>query len=99
MVQATNLLTILLMACATYATRALGYAALSNRAISPRTRIVLDAAPGCVLLAVIAPAFVSPRPADLIALAITLVAAIRWPMMAVVGIGIVAAAIMRAMFG
>lgn len=96
MIQASNLLAIILMACATYATRTLGYIALSNRPLSPRVRTVLDAAPGCVLIAVIAPAFVSPRPADLAALAITVLAAIRLPMMAVVAIAIVSSALLRA---
>lgn len=99
MIEASNLLAIILMALATYATRTLGYIMLSNRSLGARTRTVLDAAPGCVLIAVIAPAFVSPRPADLAALAITLVAAIRLPMMAVVAIAILSSATLRAIFG
>jgi uncharacterized membrane protein len=99
MLHPANVLAIVLMACATYATRTLGYAALGHRALSPRTRAVLDAAPGCVLIAVIAPAFVSSRPADLVALGITLLAAIRLPMMAVVAIGIAAAACCRFLLG
>lgn len=99
MIHATSLLAILLMAAATYATRTLGYAALSNRELSPRTRVVLDAAPGCVLISVIAPAFVTSRPADLVAMAITLVAAIRLPMMATVAIAIVSAASLRLVLG
>ena len=96
---ATTLLTIVLMATATYATRVIGYVVLSNRVLGARTRAVLDAAPACVLLAVISPAFVSPRRADLIALAITVAAAIRLPMVATVGVAIMASAALRFMLG
>lgn len=99
MIHPASILTIMLMACATYATRTLGYAALSNRAVSPRVRALLDAAPGCVLIAVIAPAFVAPRPADLAALAVTLLAAIRLPMMATVAIAMMSAALLRLAMG
>ncbi|NIJ17941.1 AzlD family protein [Sphingobium vermicomposti] len=94
-----HLVTILLMALATYATRVIGYAALSNRTLSARTRAVLDAAPACVLLAVIAPAFVAPKPADVIALAITVVAATRLPMIATVTVAMVASASLRWLTG
>ena len=99
MIHATALLVIVLMAAATYATRVIGYVALSNRVLGARTRAVLEAAPACVLLAVISPAFVSPRPADLIALAVTVVAAIRLPMIATVGVAIIASATMRFALG
>lgn len=87
--------TIFLMACATYFTRILGYAVLRNRILSPRMRSVMEAAPGCVLVSVIAPYFASGNPADLMALAITLVAAIRLPFLATVIIGVASAAILR----
>lgn len=99
MIHATALLTIVLMAATTYATRTIGYLALSNRVLSSRTRAVLDAAPACVLLAVISPAFVTPRPADLIALAITVMAATRLPMMATVGVAMAASAALRYLLG
>ena len=92
-------LTILLMAAATYATRALGYVALSKRQLSTRAKAALDAAPACVLLAVIAPAFVAPRPADLAALAITTLAAIRLSMIGTVGVAIAASATLRLILG
>ena len=99
MIHASAILTIVLMATATYATRLLGYVVLSNRVLSARTRAVLDAAPACVLLAVIAPTFVTPRPADLIALAITVAAATRLPMVATVGVAIAASATRRVLLG
>ena len=56
---------------------------------------VLEAVPGCVLISVIAPAFASRRPADLIALAITLLAALRLPMFPTVVISIASAGLLR----
>lgn len=56
----------------------------------------LEAAPGCVLIAVIAPDFVSGRPADLIALAMTELAATRrLSMLPTVLIGIASAGMLR----
>lgn len=92
------LVTILLIASTTYLTRVLGYFALRNRVLSKRAIAVMEAAPGCVLIAVIAPHFVAKNPADLIALAITIMAAIRLPMLATVVIGVVAAGILRHVF-
>lgn len=99
MIHAETLLTILLMGMTTYSTRILGYVALKNRKLSPRMTRVLEAVPGCVLISVIAPAFVSSRPADLIALAITLVAATRLSILPTVLIGIIAAGGLRAVIG
>ena len=90
-----NVVAILLMASATYLTRTLGYVALRNRKLSPRAMAVLESVPGCVLISVIAPAFVSGRPADLIALALTVAAATRLPMLPTVIIGVTAAGLLR----
>ena len=95
MIPAIDLATILLMALATYATRAGGYLLLRNRTLGTRARAVMAAAPGSVLIAVIAPHFVSPRPADLIALAVTVVAAARLPMLATVATAVVSAGVLR----
>jgi hypothetical protein len=59
MIDRATLATIALMAGGTYLTRILGYLALRNRVLSPRMRYVLECVPGCVLISVIAPAFVS----------------------------------------
>lgn len=95
MPHATTVVAIVLMASATYLTRILGYLALRNRTLSARAVTVMEAAPRCVLIAVIAPSFVSTKPADLVALAITLAAATRLPMLATVTIGVVAAGLLR----
>lgn len=95
MIDSTTLLTLGLMALATYLTRILGFVALRNRTLSPRAVIVMEAAPGCVLISVIAPHFVSERPADLIALAVTLLAATRLSMLPTVLIGVATAGLLR----
>lgn len=97
MTHLTMLLPIVLMACVTYLTRIGGYALLRNRELSPRALAVMDAAPGCVLISVIAPSFVADQPADLLALAITLAAATRLALLPTVIIGIVATELLRAL--
>jgi uncharacterized membrane protein len=99
MIDLTSFLTILGMCAVTYATRALGYLALRNRVLSPRANTVMEAAPGCVLISVIAPHFVSDRPADLLALAITVIAALRLPMLPTVVIGVAATSLLRQFIG
>ncbi|CAM4201060.1 MULTISPECIES: AzlD family protein [Bordetella] len=95
MIDPANLLAIVLMASVTYLTRIGGYILLRNRSLGPRATAVLESAPGCVLLAVIAPVFVSDKPSDLIALALTVVAATRLALLPTVLIGVVSAALLR----
>ena len=99
MIDATTLLAIVLMAGVTYLTRIGGYVVLRNRRLSARATAVMEAAPGCVLISVIAPAFVSRHPADLLALAITLVAATRLSMLPTVLIGVASAGLLRHFIG
>lgn len=94
MISWTSFLTILGMLAATYATRLIGFFALRNRTLGKRAAAVMEAAPGCVLIAVIAPHFVSDKPHELIALAITLFAASRWGMMPTVLIAVASAGIL-----
>lgn len=95
MISLELLATIVLIASTTYFTRIVGYFALRNRTLSKRAIAVMEAAPGCVLIAVIAPHFVAKNPADLVALAITILAATRLPMLPTVLIGILADGILR----
>lgn len=88
-------LTIVLMAVVTYLTRIGGYVFLRNRTFSPRVAAVLESAPGCVLITVIAPHFVSKNPADLAALAITMIAATRLSVLPTVLIAMASAGILR----
>ena len=70
MISWPSFLTIIGMLCVTYSTRLLGYFALRNRILSPRAKQMMEAAPGCVLISVIAPYFVSHKPHELFALAV-----------------------------
>lgn len=81
MISWASFLTICGMLAVTYSTRLLGYFALRNRKIGPRTAAMMEAAPGCVLIAVIAPYFVSDKPHELIAMAVALFAAARTSML------------------
>ncbi|MCS4532875.1 MULTISPECIES: AzlD family protein [Neisseria] len=94
MISWASLLTILGMMAVTYFTRLIGFFALRNRTLSKRAAAVADAAPGCVLIAVIAPYFVSDKPSELIALALTVFAASRWGMLPTVLVGVVSAGVL-----
>lgn len=99
MIQWSSLLTIVLMAAVTYLTRIIGFLALRNHTLGKRAVTVMEAAPGCVLISVIAPDFVADKPADLAALAITLLAATRLSMLPTVLIGVVSAGLLRHLLG
>ncbi|WP_324726364.1 AzlD family protein [Klebsiella sp. ZJOU C1] len=90
-----TLITIVLMAVTTYFTRVTGYLILRDRKLSLRTEAVMEAAPGCVLITVIAPHFVTSDPANLLALVISLLAALRFSLLPVVLISVTATAILR----
>ena len=72
MIAPATLLAIVSMASATYATRIGGYMFLRNRVPGPRVRTMMESAPGCALITIIAPGFVSGKPADLVALGLNL---------------------------
>lgn len=99
MIDPMTVLAILAMAGVTYLTRIGGYVVLKNRTLSPRATAVMEAAPGCVLISVIAPDFVSKNPADLVALAITMLAATRLSMLPTVVIGVTSAGVLRWLVG
>jgi uncharacterized membrane protein len=89
-----NLLAILAMAVATYATRIGGMLLGGYLPRTGRIRQALDALPAAVLTAVIAPAIVAGT-AEMIAAALTLVAALRLPMIVAVLIGMGSVALLR----
>lgn len=89
MIDVATLVTIAGMAVVTYLLR--------NRTLGPQLTQVLNAAPGCVLIAVIAPKFVSGQPADLIALALTVYAASRFSLLPAVVLAIVVTGALRAL--
>lgn len=92
------LITILGMALVTYGTRVLGFLLLRDRVLSHRTRTMMEIAPGCVLISVIAPHFVSPHPEELLAIAVTTIAAWKLPMLATVAVGVASLAFLRLLF-
>lgn len=93
MISWASFFTFLGMLSVTYFTRLIGFFALRNRVLSKRAARVMEAAPGCVLLSVIAPHFVSDKPHELLALLLTLFAATRWSMLPTVLIAVSSSAI------
>lgn len=66
-----ELITIFGMFVVTYSTRITGWLLLRNRTVSPRLEAVLKASPGCVMAAIVAPAFVTQDLKMLAALLLT----------------------------
>lgn len=99
MLERWDLLTILGMAIVTYLTRSLGYWALRRQTLGERATMVLEAAPGCVLICVIAPVFATSRPANLIALGLTILSATRFSILPTLAIGVISAALLRHFLG
>ena len=95
MIHSTTLIAILLVTATTYLTRILGYVLLKNKALSNKQRKILEVVPGCVLISVIAPYFVKDNVADLLASAITLIAASRFSLLPTVVISMLSAALLR----
>lgn len=95
MIHSATLSAILFIAATTYLTRILGYVLLKNKALSAKQRQVLEVVPGCVLISVIAPYFVRNNPADLIAIAVALLAASRFSLLPTVAVSMASAAVLR----
>lgn len=94
---APTLLAILGMALATYATRLGGWLAVRRFAVAGRWRAALEAVPGAVLAAVIAPMALATGPAESAAAALTVLAALRLPPLAAVAIGVLSVVAFRAL--
>ncbi len=88
-------LTILGMCAATYSSRLLGYLFLRKRVLSVQTRKLLDCAPGCVMVSVVAPAFMTTNLADLITLVIVVIAARKVPLAVLVVLAVALDALLR----
>ncbi len=99
MIDPMTALTIVAMASVTYLTRIGGYVFLRNRTLSPRAKAVMESAPGCVLITIIAPHFVTGRPADILALAVATAAATRLPVFPTVILAIATAGVLRIVVG
>ena len=93
---ADSLLAIVAMAFASYATRISGMLLGGYLPKTGRVRQALDALPPAVLTAVIAPALIA-GPAEMAAAALTLLAALRLPMVVAVLVGMASVATLRAL--
>ncbi len=86
------------MAAVTFATRAAGLLLAHRIPQQGRTRAALDALPAAVLIAVIAPA-ATAGPAEIAAMVLTVLAASRLPLLAVVAVGVVSVTVLRRFLG
>lgn len=90
---------ILAMAAATIFTRLAGLFLPAAALRHPRARAAFEAVPAAVLAALIAPTVLATGWPETAAAVLTALAALRLPMIAVVAIGVVAAAALRAAAG
>lgn len=91
------ILLILSLGVATYATRIGGHLVLSRfEKLNPRVEAALDAVPIAVITALVTPAVLGRSYADAIAALVTIVAALKLPILPTLVIGAAAAAILRA---
>ena len=98
-VDPTTLVAILAMAAVTYATRVVGFALVRRLALTGRAQLALEAVPGAVLVALVAPAVLTSGPADALAGVVTVLAVWRLPVLGVVVVGVVSAGVLRGLFG
>ncbi len=84
------------MAAVTYFTRILGFWLVSRISVRGRGKAALEAVPGAVLTAVIAP-MVMAGPAEAIAAIVTLAVARYAPFILAVAAGVIAVALLRAL--
>jgi branched chain amino acid efflux pump len=94
-----TLTAILAMAAVTYATRVAGFALVRRLELTGRAQLALEAVPGAVLVALVAPAMLAHGPADALAGAGTVLAAWRLPVLWVVVVGVVSAGVLRGLLG
>lgn len=88
---------ILGMALATYGTRIAGYWLVSRIAVRGRLAGALEAVPGAVLTALIAPMALATGPAETLAAGITLLLAWRLPVIVAVAGGVLGVVALRAL--
>ncbi|HJW79160.1 MAG TPA: AzlD domain-containing protein [Beijerinckiaceae bacterium] len=91
------LLTILAMALITYGTRIAGLLLADRLALRGRAKAAFDAIPPAVLIAVIAPTALATGWPETAAAAITMMAALRLPLLATIAVGVAAVVALRAM--
>ena len=92
---APTILAIIGMAMVTYATRIGGLFFADKLLFKGKAKAAFDEIPAAVLVSVIAPAVLTTGPAETIAALITIFAARRLPLIAVVIVGVVAVVVLR----
>ena len=93
-------LAVVLMGLATYGTRVSGYLLLRGVKIEGRAKAAMDAVPPAILTAVIAPTVFLSGWAEMIAGAITMVAALlRLPLLVVIATGVASVVGLRMVLG
>lgn len=90
-----TLLAILAMAAATVVTRIAGLLLYRFVTLGPRQTQAMQAIPPAVLMAVIAPTALATGPAEIIAAAVTALAAIRLPLLLSAALGVATVAALR----
>ena len=88
-------LAILAMMVATVATRFGGLLLVQHFAMGPRAKRLLGAVPPAVLMAVVTPTALSAGLAETIACVVTACAALRLPLLAAAGLGVITVAALR----
>jgi uncharacterized membrane protein len=90
-------LLILLLGVATYGTRIAGHLVLSRfERLNPRLEAALDAVPIAVITALVAPAVLATGPAETIAAVVTVIAALRLPILPTLLVAAVTVSLLRA---
>ena len=89
------LLAIAAMTAATYATRLAGFLLQGRLDLSPRMKAALDAIPAAVLVSVVAPSMLATGWRETLASAVAALAAMRLPLIGVVGVGVAAIVLLR----
>jgi uncharacterized membrane protein len=85
------------MALATYFTRFIGYWLVRRTVVTGRLAGALEAVPGAVLTAIIAPMALATGPAETAAAALTVLLALRLPLIVAVAGGCLAVVALRAL--
>ena len=94
---AQSLLLIVALGLGTYATRIGGHLVLSRfDKLDPRVEAALEAVPAAVMTAIVAPLALTTGPAEAIAAGATILASLRLPIHAVLVVGMLAVAFLRA---
>jgi uncharacterized membrane protein len=93
------LLTLIGMGAVTYATRIGGYALVKWLPVHGRFKAGLEAVPVAVLMAIIAPAVLAAGIADALAALVTVLLALRFPMLVSMIGGVGAAILLRWLIG